>query len=112
MSDARAEAVLGSILEADGGTNLVKAMKKAAESLEKRPERDRFLFLLTDGDIASETEAAVREAAQDLEQQGIHLLAIGIGIQPLHRIFPDSETIQNASQLPEVLGKSLTRVLQ
>lgn len=113
-SDASAEAALSLVLKPDGGTNLLNALQFARRSMESRKERDLIVFLLTDGLVPENIGLEVRKEASLLADNGIRIVAIGIGeeTEDIRSLFPDASVVQDAGALPGVLAGGLTRALQ
>ena len=112
-SDASAEAALSLVSKPDGGTNLLNALQFARRSMESRKERDLIVFLLTDGLVPEKIGLEVRKEASLLADDGIRIVAIGIGeeTEDIRSLFPDASVVQDAGALPGVLAGGLTRAL-
>jgi Mg-chelatase subunit ChlD len=112
-SDAHAEAALSLVLKPDGGTNLLNALRFAMQSMEARKEKDRIVFLLTDGMVPEEVGLEVKKEAARFADDGIRIVAIGIGqeTQDIRSLFPEASVVQDAGALPGVLADGLTRTL-
>lgn len=113
LGDSHAEAVLSAILKVDGGTCIESGIETSVSLLKKRPERDRFLFLLTDGMCDPLEERILRNKLAQLERDSIRIIAIGIGrdTQGLHRICPSADFIETANELQNAVSASLIRCL-
>ena len=112
-SDAHAEAALSLVLKPDGGTNLLNALRFAMRSMEARKEKDRIVFLLTDGMVPEDVGLEVKKEAARFADDGIRIVAIGIGqeTQDIRSLFPEASVVQDAGALPGVLADGLTRTL-
>jgi Mg-chelatase subunit ChlD len=112
-SDAHAEAALSLVLKPDGGTNLLNALRFAMQSMEARKEKDRIVFLLTDGMVPEDVGLEVKKEAARFADDGIRIVAIGIGqeTQDIRSLFPEASVVQDAGALPGVLADGLTRTL-
>jgi Mg-chelatase subunit ChlD len=112
-SDAHAEAALSLVLKPDGGTNLLNALRFAMRSMEARKEKDRIVFLLTDGMVPEDVGLEVKKEAARFADDGIRIVAIGIGqeTQDIRSLFPEALVVQDAGALPGVLADGLTRTL-
>ena len=112
-SDAHAEAALSLVLKPDGGTNLLNALRFAMRSMEARKEKDRIVFLLTDGMVPEDVGLEVKKEAARFADDGIRIVAVGIGqeTQDIRSLFPEASVVQDAGALPGVLADGLTRTL-
>ena len=112
-SHAHAEAALSLMLKPDGGTNLLNALRFAMRSMEARKEKDRIVFLLTDGMVPEDVGLEVKKEAARFADDGIRIVAIGIGqeTQDIRSLFPEASVVQDAGALPGVLADGLTRTL-
>lgn len=112
MNDTQAQAALELVLRPDHGTNLAGALEAAQKLIAPRPERDRFIFVLTDGDISPDQTVEVQSIRKSIEETGVHCAAIGLGVEPegFHRVFPNAPILHEAPELPGVLGDLLVSV--
>jgi Mg-chelatase subunit ChlD len=112
LDDEKAQAALGLVLEPDNGTDLVAAVAMAGKLIAPRPERDRFVFVLTDGDVPEQQAVEVCALKQTIEETGVHFAAIGLDVDPtgFGRVFPGAPVIRQSSQLPAVMADLLVRV--
>jgi hypothetical protein len=112
-SDAQAEAVLSSLLDPEGRTDIERALHVAADQLRKRPERERILVLLTDGMVSDGEKPLIRRQVAELEKQNVRVMAIAIGreTEGIRELFPRASIIRAASALPAALSASLVEVL-
>jgi hypothetical protein len=114
IEDAAAEAALSAILRPEGGTSIVNGLTLGLELLDARREEDRILFLMTDGEVCDDEKAAVRELKRDAEARDIKLVPFGIGTEAanISEMFPGAQLIPSARALPEVLARSLVKVIE
>lgn len=113
QSDAASEATLSAVLKPDGGTDLQGALVHSFEVLRQRPERDRMIFLLSDGMVESSQEVEIRRYRDEFLREGIGIMAIGLGVEMvgMERIFPGAPVLEDASMLPSTLSKCLLEAL-
>jgi Mg-chelatase subunit ChlD len=113
QSDAASEATLSAVLKPDGGTDLQGALVHSFEVLRQRPERDRMIFLLSDGMVESSQEVEIRRYREEFLREGIGIMAIGLGVEMvgIERIFPGAPVLEDASMLPSTLSKCLLEAL-
>jgi Mg-chelatase subunit ChlD len=113
QSDAVSEASLSVVLEPEGGTDLEVALVHSVELLRQRPERDRIIFLLSDGMVERSQEADIRRYREDLLREGIGIVAIGLGDEAVEidQIFPKAPVLDDARELPSTLSKCLLEAL-
>jgi Mg-chelatase subunit ChlD len=108
VEDAVVARALSGLLEPSGGTDLGGAVTAAEEMLSERPERDRFLFVLTDAGVDEGDRAAVPLATASIRSKGMELIPIGIGAgEDLTRIFPGACLLESAKALPAFLARSI-----
>jgi len=71
------------------------------------------VFLLTDGMVPEEVGLEVKKEAARFADDGIRIVAIGIGqeTQDIRSLFPEALVVQDAGALPGVLADGLTRTL-
>ncbi|QEG29031.1 von Willebrand factor type A domain protein [Gemmata obscuriglobus] len=62
-----------------GGTLIAKALRACKAELIKRPEGDRMIVLITDGDSQDFANGADAEVAEELKAEGITVFAVVIG---------------------------------
>ena len=112
-SDAASEATLSAVLKPNGDTDLESALVHAGEFLRERPERDRMIFLLSDGMVETSQEVEIRRYREELLREGIGIMAIGLGVEMvgIDRIFPGAPVLEDASKLPGTLSKCLLEAL-
>jgi hypothetical protein len=112
QDDERAQAALGLVQNAEGGTDLADALELAGKVIAPRPEKDRFVLVMTDGEIFPAEAKRVHRIKQDLENTGVHFAAIGVDIEAetFHQFFPGAPLLRDCAQLPSVLGDLLVRV--
>jgi uncharacterized protein YegL len=112
-NDEAAQAALSAILHASGGTSIAAAMRCALKNIEHRPERDRFLFLMTDGSVGEREKYAVKKLKHEAALDGITIMAFGVGQEgdDIAEMFPEAELINHAEALPEALSRSLVRAI-
>ncbi len=113
-TDAAAEAALSLVMQPAGSTNLLNALHIARRSIAERREKDRIVFLLTDGLVSPEIGRKVRKEAALFSDAGIRIVAIGIGeeTEDIRSLFPEASVVQEAGALPGVLADGLTRALE
>ncbi|NBV87654.1 MAG: VWA domain-containing protein [Verrucomicrobia bacterium] len=113
QSDAATEAALSAVLKPEGGTDLDAALQHAGGFLRQRPERDRMIFLLSDGMVDASQEAVIREQREVLRQEGIGVMAIGLGVETaeIGRVFPGAPVLDEARELPRTLSGCLVEAL-
>ena len=113
QSDAASEATLSAVLKPNGDTDLESALVHAGEFLRERPERDRMIFLLSDGMVETSQEVEIRRYREELLREGIGIMAIGLGVEMvgIDRIFPGAPVLEDASKLPGTLSKCLLEAL-
>lgn len=107
--DAKAENRLVTLLKPDGGTRLAAALNCAGTLLEERREKDRFVFLMTDGEVSNPEMNAVQTTNRQLAQHGIKVLAFGLGLEgaQIAQMYPEAELVPHAEALPEVFSRAL-----
>lgn len=113
MNDSASEAALSLILRPLGGTSIAEALKCAERELKQRQERDRYLFLMSDGaSPAEDRKSAIKRLAR-LSEAHINVVPFGIGEEgeEIKMIFPDAEVVRKAFDFPDALAKTLIRVL-
>lgn len=104
---------LGALAEsANGGTHLSTALEMVAAHLQQTPNRDRFVFVVSDGELP-ENDPAHQLIAQ-LTNDGVSLVGLGLGPEThqLQNYFPNSRTNLTAEELPGALAELLTQSLQ
>jgi hypothetical protein len=113
LTDGASEAALSAILKPCGGTSIAAALKDAAQELHQRHERDRFIFLMTDGAVSHTDRADVVKRLTRLSHENIRVVPFGLGSdsEEITKIFPDAELVPEACEFPAALSKSLLRVL-
>jgi midasin (ATPase involved in ribosome maturation) len=113
MNDSASEAALSAILKPSGGTSIAAALKAAAASLKQRHERDRYLFLLTDGISPTEEHQNIMKRLTQFAEENITVVPFGIGAEgeAISKLFPEAEIVRNARDFPGALSKTLVRVL-
>ncbi len=113
QSDAASEAALSTVLKPQGGTDLEGALAHAGGFLQQRPERDRMIFLLSDGMVGESQEGRIRAYREELLREGIGIMAIGLGAETseIGRVFPGAPVLDDASELPRTLSGSLLEAL-
>ncbi|MEI6872722.1 MAG: VWA domain-containing protein, partial [Verrucomicrobiota bacterium] len=113
QSDAASEAALSAVLRPQGGTDLEGALVHAGGFLQQRPERDRMIFLLSDGMVGEPQEGRIRAYREELLREGIGIVAIGLGAETaeIGRVFPGAPVLDEASELPRTLSGCLLEAL-
>jgi Mg-chelatase subunit ChlD len=106
--DDRARVALGGLREAVGcSTNLGAALAEVHENLAASTATDRFVFVLSDGDPSD--PAATTEAIARLREDGVHVLALGLGqeTEKLARFFDHALIDVAPADVAERLGDLL-----
>jgi hypothetical protein len=113
LADTASEAALSAILKTCGGTSISEALKDAAEEINQRHERDRFIFLMTDGEVSDKDREAVLRRLERLSQEDIRVVPFGLGLdsEQIIKLFPEAELVPEACEFPMALSRSLLRVL-
>ena len=113
LADSASEAALSAILKPCGGTSIAAALKNADQELSERHERDRFVFLMTDGAVSNKDREDVLKRLTRLSQEKIRVVPFGLGAdsEEIAKIFPEAEWVLEACEFPMALSKSLLRVL-
>jgi hypothetical protein len=113
QSDAAAEAALSVVLKPEGGTDLEAALEHGASFLQQRPERDRMIFLLSDGMVGERQEGQIRAYREELLRAGIGIIAIGLGVDTseIGSVSPGAPVLDDASELPRTLVGCLLEAL-
>lgn len=113
LNDEAAEAALSAVLRPDGGTSIAAAMRFALETFTHRRERDRIIFLMTDGDVSPQEKEWVRKLKHEAAQAGIRVLAFGVGEESenIAEMFPDAALLRSAEALPVALAASLLKIV-
>lgn len=111
--DAGSQLVLSALLQPTGGTDVPTALEVAEQLLDKRSERDRFVFLMTDGEINENDARQVRACNSRLSQDGVELLAFGLGSEAhlIRHACPNAELVPDATALPHAFSKALVRAI-
>jgi uncharacterized protein YegL len=110
---SRVRARLGSLPDsAFGDTNLTAALELVAADLSSSPYRDRFVFLLSDGE-PDDAESA-REQIARLAEDEITVLGLGLGPETLRlrELLPRSRVNLAAGELPGALAALLVHSLR
>ena len=109
VEEASAQKALGLVLKPSHGTDLRRALQTAAPLIAERPERDRFVFVLTDGMVERFQREGVRLAKAGMEADGVRFHAIGIGAEAaeIGALFPGAPVLGESASLPGVLGQML-----
>ncbi len=97
---------------ASGGTEMAGALRQVHTELPDAPFRDQYLFVLSDGEPGDELET--RQAINGLSAAGVGMVGLGLGPDTarLAEFFPACQTGLNASDLPAVLSRLLSRILK
>jgi len=113
LNDERAEAGLSALLKPDGGTDIAEALKCAGNLLGNRRERQRFVFLMTDGDIPESQMLEVQKRDKQLAGEDIKVLAFGLGNEgeAIARLYPQAELVRDARALPRAFASTLVRAV-
>lgn len=113
LADSASQAALSAVLKPCGGTSIAAALKNASQELSGRTERDRFVFLMTDGHISDRDREDVVKRLALFSQENIRVVPFGLGTdsEDITEIFPEAELVPEASEFPMALSKSLLRVL-
>ncbi len=110
----KSEAALAATLRPGGGTSLQNAFKAAEKHFESRTERDKFLFVMSDGKINRDEGREIRRQAVGITNQGIKLVPFGLGFEgeDIRTFFPEAELIRDASALPSAFSRALVASIQ
>ncbi len=113
LADSASQAALSAVLKPCGGTSIAAALKNANQELTLRHERDRFVFLMTDGAVSQKDREDVVKRLTRFSQENIRVVPFGLGTdsEEITKIFPEAELVPEASEFPMALSKSLLRVL-
>jgi uncharacterized protein YegL len=113
MNDDASEAALSAILRTNGGTSVSEGLTCASSELEQRHERDRYVFLMTDGAVCESDRVKITKWLTQFEQDDIRVLPFGLGheSEEITNIFPGAEIVREAAEFPASLSRSLLRVL-
>ncbi len=111
--DTKSQHILSALLRPDSGTDAASALDAAEQLLEERPERDRFVFLMTDGEVSGSDAQEIRACNARLAQSGVELLAFGLGTEAnnIFRVFQNAELVPDATALPNAFSKALIRAI-
>lgn len=114
MEDDTAMAALSVILKPDGGTSIEAALEHAEDLIKARPERDRFIFLMTDGDTEISERARIRRHVGELREEGVKVIAIGVGNETvaIRELFSESKVIRSAAELPAAMSDGLLAAIR
>ena len=113
LADSASQAALSAVLKPCCGTSIAAALKNANQELTLRHERDRFVFLMTDGAVSQKDREDVVKRLTRFSQENIRVVPFGLGTdsEEITKIFPEAELVPEASEFPMALSKSLLRVL-
>lgn len=111
--DTKSQLVLSSLLRPNGGTEVASALEAAEQLLEERSERDRFVFLMTDGEATPSDARDVRACNARLAQNGVEVLAFGLGAgaKNIFNVCADAELVPDAGALPGAFSRALIRAI-
>ena len=111
--DTRSQVILSALLRPDGGTEVASALEAAEQLLEERSERDRFVFLMTDGEVSASDARDIRVCNARLAQNGVEVIAFGLGAgaKNIFRVYPDAELVPDAAALPAAFSKALIKAI-
>lgn len=111
--DTKSQLALSALLQPDGGTEVAAALEAAALLLEERSERDRYVFLMTDGEVTPSDARNIKACTARLAQNGVEVLAFGLGAgaKDIYRVYPQAELVPNANTLPAAFSKALIRTI-
>ena len=70
-----------SIANPSGGTNFLDALHSAQTLITQRPEKDRHLWILTDGEVNSSHIAHCRTTLRQLRRQNVRIHGLGFGAE-------------------------------
>lgn len=113
MNDSASETALSLILRPFGGTSIAEALKGASKELLHRQERDRYLFLMSDGVSPTEDRRGALARITRLAEQQINVVPFGIGEEgeEIRKLFPGAEVFREAVDFPEALSATLVSVI-
>jgi Mg-chelatase subunit ChlD len=111
--DTSSQLALSTLLRPDGGTEIVAAMDAAHAVLAERWEKNRFLFLMTDGEVKRAQVEGVKSSKRRLAKDGIELLAFGLGsdAENISKLDPNGEFVPDATALPRAFSNALVRAI-
>lgn len=92
-----------------GCTPLAEALLFAAQDLGTRRETRKLVITITDGD--PDDPDLARKITQRMSAAGVEMLGLGIGADYLRHIFPESECIEDVSELSGAIFRLLERKL-
>jgi hypothetical protein len=81
--------------------------------LKERCERNRFVFLMTDGEVKRGQIKEVKSCNERLARNGIEVLAFGLGsdAEDISLIYPQAELVRDATGLPHAFSNTLVRAV-
>lgn len=95
-------------VRATGGTPMADGLQFSLRALEQRPEANRILFVITDGDPDPSHKPVIKHQLRLAKEAGIHIVGVGLGEQALYvtKLFPEHVWSNKFSDLPKgVVGK-------
>lgn len=96
-------------LTPDGGTPTADALWFARAALLQRSEPRRLILLLTDG--YPNDPDATRAATARCHQDGIEIIALGLGTDAVRRYWPRHQVLHEVAELPQALFGAMEKVL-
>lgn len=92
-------------LEATGGTPTADAVQLAWEAIKTRPEKNKFVFIVTDGMPACGHAEVINKQQREMSGEGIHLVGVGLGdcSKGILDIFEDGLVEDDITTLPPIL---------
>jgi len=111
--DTASQLALSGLLQTTGGTDIVAALDAANQMLSERLEKNRFVFLMTDGDVKRGQVKAVKNCNSLLAKDGIEVLAFGLGSDAtnISQMYPQAELVRDATALPRAFSNTLVRAI-
>ena len=96
-------------LNPDGGTPTADALWFVRAALLARPETRRLILLLTDG--YPNDPDATRAATARCTQDGIEIVALGLGTDAVRHYWPKHQVLTEVGELPQALFAAMEKVL-
>jgi Mg-chelatase subunit ChlD len=111
--DTKSQTRLSALLQPDGGTDIASSLEAADEMLKERCERNRFVFLMTDGEVKRGQIKEVKSCNARLAKNGIEVLAFGLGSDAtnISQMYPQAELVRDATALPRAFSNTLVRAI-
>ena len=101
--------------EPGGGTSLCDGLLAAKQEIETAPPGRRFVILVTDGMPTDNREEAVRIAHEEIQDQGVRLVALALGTEGveesyIRRLTEDRFMLDDISKMGEEIGNFLSEL--